>query len=394
MIPLDSVVPLAQVYGVSVGLAVVVSMGYGRWVQRYESERAATKLDRAERLGRWYSVGVVFVCVIWFDAPATVRQAVGVVSPFSPASFPAALAVTVAFVGLIALNVLLWYVPLAVARVAAVDTAETVGERLAVFGVEVFMMGVIAFLPGAVVFSPTVDVTELLASLVAAEVLWLLLAAEYTMATHRTAPPSAAERERLEAAFSNVEFDPQTIRTIPLDTNRNGMMLHDIPGRQLVLVSDYFLSVASDDQLRVAATQVDYFSRTWFREGRMAVLSGALLACVWLISPLAPASTVVGLLLAVLACCIAATLLWRLSGTYHRADDAIADRIGARRLLEYHEWWLDASDAKRDHGLFHTVLSSEPPVERRLERLREMVDDDPSATDRGPPPADDPNPAD
>ena len=40
------------------------------------------------------------------------------------------------------------------------------------------------------------------------------------------------------------------------------------------------------------------------------------------------------------------------------------------------------------------LLLSEPPAERRIERLREMADDEPSPTDSGQAAADDPNPAD
>jgi len=394
VLPFDALVLLAQAYGGSIGLAVVASALYGRWVQRHEGEQAAAKLDGAEGLGLLYSLGSVMVCFIWLDGAATLRQAIGLVSPFGSASFPVALGVAVAFVVSLGLNVATWYIPLTVARVVAVDTDETVDERLAAFATGSSLTAVLLVLPLAVMFSPPFDVAKALASLVAAQVLWALLAPRHTIATHRTTPPSAAERERLNAAFSDVEFEPQTIRTIALDTNPNGMMLHDIPGRQQVLVSDYFLAVADDEQLRVEATEIDYLSRTWFREGRLAVLLGTLLACVWLLSPLAPASNALVFLLVVLVTVIAGTLLLQLSKTYYRADSATADRVGARRLLEYNEWWLDVSDKQRDHGLFYTLLLSEPPTERRLERLREMADDEPSPTDGGQAAADDPNPAD
>ncbi|MFC6756848.1 hypothetical protein ACFQER_09365 [Halomicroarcula sp. GCM10025894] len=156
-----------------------------------------------------------------------------------------------------------------------------------------------------------------------------------------------------------------------------------IPGRRTVLVAEQFLSNADDSQLRVALSHLDAICRTGFTERRTALLSGGLLGCAFLLSPLSPLSAFRTLLaLAALAAGVVAGL-WRLSAKLYRADRVTADRVGARELLALFEWWLDeCGQPESTHGRLATVLHSQPPQNRRLDRLRERAD------------GDDPNPAD
>jgi len=108
-----------------------------------------------------------------------------------------------------------------------------------------------------------------------------------------------------------------------------------------------------------------------------------LLACAWLLSPLSPVAGLATLLVFTVVVVGTAVLLWRLSLQIYRADNTAADRVGARELLALFEWWLDeCGQPESTHGRLATVLTSQPPQNRRLDRLRERAD------------GDDPNPAD
>lgn|GEM_PF-2062275 len=389
MAPIELFAPGAWAFAVLTALAVVSSSLYGWWVQRYDGERAVAKLDRAVTVGKVYSILGVSITLDWFGMPAAVRESAASVSTFSAASFPATLVGAAVFVVVVAVNAAMWYLPLAVAKVTALDTDETVETLLRKAALTVLLVGIMSFFPVTVALSPTLGLFDYPAALTAAVALYLLFYVEYFLLRKPRRPPSAAERERLDRAFAALELDPRRLRVLSMDADELiDMGYLGLVNPEMVVVPEHVLSAVDDERLRVLATGVDSISRTPFVAGRTAVLAGSALAAVWLLSPLAPASSGVRLLLLAGVCLVAAASLWRLRVYVYRADSATADRVGARMLLEHYEWWLEFSGEDRTHGRLWTVLLSQPPLAQRLSRLRAMADGaSPSATD-------DPNPAD
>lgn len=389
MAPIELFAPGALVFVVLTALAVVSSSFYSWWVQRYDGERAVAKLDRAATVGKVYSILGVSIALDWSGTPVAVRQSVASISTFSAASFPVTLTAVAVFVVLVAVNAAMWYLPLALAKVVALDADETVDELLGRATLTVLFASAMMFCPLVVAQSPTLGLFDYPAALTAAGALYLLFSMEYYLLSQPRWPPSAAERERLEAAFAALELDPRRIRILSMDADEViDIGYLGLVNPEMVVIPERVLSVVDDERLRVLVTGLDSISRTPFVAGRTAVLVGSALAAVWLLSPLAPASDGVRLLLLTGVCLVAAASLWRFRMYVYRADSATADRIGARTLLEHYEWWLEFSGEDRTHSRIRTVLFSHPPLAQRMSRLRERVDDEVPTT------TDDPNPAD
>lgn len=363
-------------YLVLTGVATAATILYGWRAQRYESERAAAMLDRAVGEGRVYSIlvalaGIALLAI--FAGPLN-----ELLDLYLPASVPRLLGtvgLVAGFVGLLALGALCWYAPLAYARVAATETERTVTGLLGRFGRTLLVYGGLLVAPLVALLTPQFGVAGALATLAVQRALYHVFRPRVTRFRCRTRPPTEAERDRLDAASAATEFEPGAMCVVASDRARGtGTSYDGLPRRRTVFITDPFLSAADDAQLRTALVQLDSLRETGFIERRTAIVSGGLLACAWLLSPLSPgAGLATVLLLAVVGGAVA--LLWRLSAQLYRADSTAADRVGARELVALTEWWLDeCGEGASTHGWLTTVLTSQPPQTRRLDRLRERVD--------------------
>ncbi|MBX0286956.1 hypothetical protein EGH22_11500 [Halomicroarcula sp. F28] len=355
---------------------VVASTLYARRVRRYDSERAAAMLDSAGGtvLGAFATVAVL--ALVGSNA-APLNDGLAVAFPAGGWRFVGTVSVAALFAGLLAGGILVCYVPLAFALVTATETDRTAPELLGRLARPLLVYALVLTPLLTVRWWPQFGLAALLATLAALRALWHLLSPQLVRFTHRTRPLREEERERLEAASAAVEFEPHAVSV--LDSERSpmlGMSYFGIPGRRTVLVAEQFLSNADESQLRVALSHLDAICRTRVTERRTAILSGGLLGCAFLLSPLSPLSAFGTLLaLAALAAGVVAGL-WRLSAILYRADRVTADRVGARELLALFEWWLDeCGQPESTHGRLATVLTSQPPQDRRLDRLRERADD-------------------
>lgn len=370
--------------------AVTASMAlYGWRVQRYESERAAAKLDRAVGEGRVYSILLTLAGVALLAIFAGGRnELLGLYLPAGVPRLLGTVGLAAGFVGLLALGTLCWYAPLAYARVAATETERTVPDLLGMFGRTLLVYSGMLVVPLTAWLTPQFGAVGVLATLAVQRALYHVFRPGVTRFRCRTRPSTTDERDRLEAASAATEFEPSAICVVESDRAvGTGTSYDGLPRRRTVFTTDSFLSAADDTQLRAAFTQLDSLRQTGFIERRTAIVSGGLLACAWLLSPLSPVAGLATLLVFAVVVAGAVVLLWRLSLQIYRADSTAADRVGARELVALTEWWLEeCGEDESTHGRLTTVLTSQPPQNRRLDRLRERFDDpvEPSADDTNP----------
>lgn len=349
---------------------------YGLWVRRYEPERAAAKLDRAVGEGRMYTILVTLAGVgllVAFAGPLTERLELAL-----PAAVPRPLAtvgLVAGFVGLLAAGTLCWYAPLAYARVAATDTERTVSELLGQFGRTLLVYGGLLVPPLTVWLIPGIGLAWSLATIGVLRALYHPMRPHVARFTRPTRSPTTDERERLEAACEAIGFEPHAIHVVESDrAGGTGMSYDGLPGRRTVFVAERFLSGADESQLRTTLVHLDSIRRTGFIERRTAIVAGSVLASAGLLSPLSPVSGLETVLLLGVVVVGATVLSSRLSGQIYRADRTAADRAGARELVAVFEWWLDeCGEDESTHGRLVTALTSQPPIGRRLTRLRERA---------------------
>jgi hypothetical protein len=186
--------------------------------------------------------------------------------------------------------------------------------------------------------------------------------------TGPTRRPDDDERARLASLCDRAGLDPVGLLVRETrGSEQASALLRGPPGRRTLLVTDHFLA-AYDDETAVALLASNAASaRRYHLEQRIAPVVAGILSLLLVLDGTAPWWSPLGVLLA------AVPLYWWGYRRVYAADAAAADRVGADQLLAA----IDRAREVNDHGggsLLVGALVMRPPVERRVERLRELAD--------------------
>ncbi|SFS11733.1 Zn-dependent protease with chaperone function [Halomicrobium zhouii] len=352
-------------------LFLVVSMATHAWRLR--------RLDREIAVRKWRGANRGVGVLVWIPFPLLLGLAgLGVavrrttvdfagLSSSHPLPYLAEAAALLAVA--VPANVAVYTVGAAVAREYR-DLDRSLPSTVGRATVGIAMLALFALVPVTVFVVPWLGTAALVASLLFVYLAWWLTWWTTRNLLHSVREPTAAERERLAAAFAGTGFEPQTTRVVNTapEEKVNAALSGPAPWRSVV-VTNYLLETADDEVLRAIAGNLAVADRLRAPERGIARVAGvfaAIAVALFLLQP--PWSSA-----AVLACLLGFSLLqWHSRRVVYRMDEAAADLVGAEALLAAFTWRVERHGAPLDHSVLRTVFTGVPP---RRERMRRLIDD-------------------
>ena len=359
----------------STALGAGVFYLYGRRLQGADdATRSLSRLRRAFRVGlpACYLVALLGMALAgWFDLLGSVADAL-----------PGGTAVADAFAlvaGLTApvLAVVGGYLGAfpAVRALRDVDlSAATVAVRLTRYLVGLFVLATV-LVGGTVALGA--DVTSgagfLAALLVVVSVLvggspWLIRLLQTTRA------PSDDERARLDRLCADAGLDPAGVRVLRTgDAKQATAFLRGVPGRRHLFVADYLLAELDDDRLRAYLALQTGRARSLHLEARLLTVAATLGTATALVLGVVSVPGVGDALVALLALPVGAVALWAGQRLVYRADDYAVARTDRETVEATLAAFAELNDAPMEWGTVAAVRRMEPPLVRRIDRLRDRA---------------------
>jgi len=359
----------------STGVAALVSYLYGRLLRGSDDRRRAlARLRRALRLGLpvVYLLALVSMAVAgWFDLLGSIAAAL-------PGGTAVADAVAL-IVGLTApvLAVVGGYMGAfpAVKALREVDvSAGTVALRLARY-----LAGLLALAVVLVVGTTALgaDVTTGVGFLVVlAVVLGVVVAGAPWLIRllQSTRTPTDSEHERLDRLCRDVALDPAGVHVLRTGDAKQGMaLLRGLPGRRHLFVADYLLAELDDDRLRAYLALQAGRARSLHLEARLVVTVATLGSAAALLLGVVSVPGIGDAFVALAAVLVGVVCLWAGQRLVYRADDDAVSRTSREAVEATLAAFADLNDAPMDWGRLVAIRRMEPPLVRRIDRLRDRA---------------------
>ncbi|WP_415379647.1 M48 family metalloprotease [Halosimplex sp. TS25] len=192
--------------------------------------------------------------------------------------------------------------------------------------------------------------------------------------TQSTRAPTDAERERLDRLCADVGLDPRGVRVLEVaDAKQAFAFVRGPPGRRHIFVTDYLLTELDDERLRGYLALQAGRARVMHLEARLAVVVGAIALAGALVAGLV---SVPGVSDGVAALCVltaGAVGLWAGTRLVYRADADAAGRTSSEAVESAIRRFADLNDAPMEWGRLATLRRMEPPLARRIDRLRDRA---------------------
>lgn len=359
----------------STGLGALAFYLYGRRLRgNADTTRALARLRRALRLGLpvVYLLALVSMAVAgWFDlldgvasalpGGAAVADALGLVVGFGTP----VVAVVGGYLGAFP----------AVRALRDVDmSARTVAVRLARYLFGAFVLAV-ALVGGTTALGA--DVTTgvgFLAVLGVALVAIVGTAPWLVRLLQPTRSPTDDERERLGRLCRDVDLAPAGVRVVRTDDAKQAFaVLRGLPGRRHLFVADYLLAELDDDRLRAYLALQAGRARSLHLEARVVVVAATLGTAAALLLGVVSAPGVSDALVALLVVGVGIGALWVGQRLVYRADADAVSRTDRETVEATLEAFAELNDAPMDWGRVAALRRMEPPLVRRIDRLRDRA---------------------
>jgi len=189
-----------------------------------------------------------------------------------------------------------------------------------------------------------------------------------------TRAPTDAERDRLDRLCGDAGLDPHSVRVLDVaDAKQAFAFVRGLPRRRHLFVSDYLLAELDDDHLRGYLALRAGRARRFHLEARLAVVVGtltlafALLFDVFSVPGVDDWTTLVVVLLAGTAA------LWLGRRLVYRADADAAARTSRETVEAVLRRDAELNDAPLEWGRLTALRRMEPPLARRIDRLRDRA---------------------
>ena len=189
-----------------------------------------------------------------------------------------------------------------------------------------------------------------------------------------TRAPTDDERERLDRLCSEVGLDPAGVRLLRTgDAKQATAFLRGVPGRRHLFVADYLLAELDDERLRAYLALQAGRARSLHLEARTAVVAASLGGAAALVLGVVSVPGVSDALVALAAVGVGILALWAGQRLVYRADDYAVSRTGRETVEETLEAFADLNDAPMEWGTIAAIRRMEPPLVRRIDRLRDRA---------------------
>lgn len=185
-----------------------------------------------------------------------------------------------------------------------------------------------------------------------------------------TRAPDATEREQVADMLSEAAFDPAAIRVVEtIGETSIGVAIRGPPGRRYLVVTDYVLETLEGDVAAALVTAEAERTRLYYVEYRGLAAASVLGVAIVLFTGAIDFGD--GLFVLAVG---AVGLFWVGRQLQFRADARAADRIGSDRVADAFERVATIRGIEPDRGGWRTWVEVQPPLGRRIDRLRERTD--------------------
>lgn len=189
-----------------------------------------------------------------------------------------------------------------------------------------------------------------------------------------TRAPTDAERERLGRLCEDVGFEPRAVRVLEVaDAKQAFAFVRGVTGRRHLFVADHLLAELDDDRLRAYLALRAGRARVMHLEVRLAVVVGTVALAGALLAGLVSAPGVGDGAAALLVVAGGTVGLWAGQRLVHRADADAVERTSREAVEAAIRRFADLNDAPMEWGRLTAVRRMEPPLTRRIDRLRDRA---------------------
>ena len=189
-----------------------------------------------------------------------------------------------------------------------------------------------------------------------------------------TRAPTDAERERLDRLCADAGLDPASVRVLrTADAKQAAAFLRGLPGRRHLFVADYLLAELDDERLRASLALQAGRARSLHLEGRTLVVAGTVGFAAALVLDVVSVPGVGDALVALGSLALGVLALWAGQRLVYRADAYAAARTSRETVEETIEAFADLNDAPMEWGRLAALRRMEPPLVRRIDRLRDRA---------------------
>jgi len=189
-----------------------------------------------------------------------------------------------------------------------------------------------------------------------------------------TRPPSDAERERLDRLCRAVEFAPAEVRVLDVaDAKQAFAIVRGVPARRHLFVTDYLLTELDDDLLGDYLALQAGRARVKHLEAKLGVVVGTIALAVSLLLGIVPAPGVDAGVAALAVLGVGGVALRAGQRLVYRADADAAAQTDRETVEEVIRRFADLNDAPMEWGRLAALRRMEPPLTRRIDRLRDRA---------------------
>jgi len=189
-----------------------------------------------------------------------------------------------------------------------------------------------------------------------------------------TRAPTEDERARLDRLCTDVGLDPAGVRVLRTDEAKQATAFcRGVPGRRHLFVADYLLAELDDEHLRGYLALQAGRARSLHLEARMMVVTATVGSVAALVLGVVSVPGTSDALVALAAVAVGGAALWAGQRLVYRADDYAVTRTDRETVEETFESFADLNDAPMDWGRLAALRRMEPPLTRRIDRLRDRA---------------------
>lgn len=179
--------------------------------------------------------------------------------------------------------------------------------------------------------------------------------------------PEPSERDRFESACERAGLDVDDVWILTDADETLELHVRGLPGRRHLFVSEFALTGVDDETLGALLATTAGTVTHHYQAVRLAPLYGFLVAAV---ATLAWGSPLGYAVMIALALVLPLPVLWAARRVVRRGDDYAAARVGPETVAAALERSVTVQNLDVPSGGPTTVLKSRPPLQTRIDRLR------------------------
>lgn len=189
-----------------------------------------------------------------------------------------------------------------------------------------------------------------------------------------TRAPTDAERDRLDRLCADAGLDVHSVRVLDVaDAKQAFAFVRGLPRRRHLFVSDYLLAELDDDHLRGYLALQAGRARRFHLEARLAAVVGTVTLAFALLFDVVSLPGVGDRTVLAVVLLAGTAALWLGQRLVYRADADAAARTSRETVEAVLRRYAELNDAPMEWGRLTALRRMEPPLARRIDRLRDRA---------------------